>query len=156
MRTQFFKFLGKLAEKDKKIIFLTGDLGFGYFEEFRDKFPNQFINCGTIEQSMVGIAAGLAKAGKKPYVYSTAPFILFRAYEQLRNDVAYQNLNVKLIGVSVSGFLGFSHNLQGKENEYDLLKNLPNIKYYEPILDSDLLRDLIVSYELRCPAYIKL
>ena len=156
MRKQFFKYLIELTKRDKNIIFLTGDLGFGYFEELRDKFPNQFINCGTIEQSMVGIAAGLARAGKKPYVYSTAPFILFRAYEQLRNDVAYQNLNVKLIGCSVSGFLGFSHNLEGKENEWDMLKNLPNIKYYDPKNEIELEQAIFKSYKNKEPAYIKL
>ncbi len=156
MRKQFFQYLGELAEKDKNIIFLTGDLGFGYFESFRDKFPNQFINCGCIEQSMVGIAAGLARSGKKPYVYSTSPFLVFRALEQIRNDIAYQNLNVKFIGVSHSGFLGFSHQLLGQENEDDILKNLPNIKYYSPITAIELEGVMKESYKSKEPAYIKL
>ncbi len=132
MRKAFFKSLIKLAEEDKDILFITGDLGYSFFEEFREKFPKQFINAGCIEQSMIGIAAGLALAGKKPYLYSTIPFILMRAYEQMRNDVCYANLNVKFIGASHSGFLGFSHNLEGKENVEDLLKNLPNMKTYCP------------------------
>ena len=156
MRKQFFKYLIELAEHDKNIVFLTGDLGFGYFDEFRDKFPNQFINCGCIEASMVGIAAGLARAGKKPYVYSTSPFLIFRALEQIRNDVAYQNLNVKLIGVSHSGFLGFSHQLLGQENEYDILKNLPNLKFYAPITAIELGNVMKESYKNKEPAYIKL
>ena len=130
LRIQFFENLINLAEKDKQIIFLTGDLGYSKFEKFRDKFPKQFINCGCVEQSMVGIAAGLALSGKKPYVYSTAPFLLFRALEQIRDDVCYQNLNVKIVGTSASGLLGWSHNLEGTENQDDILKNFPNLQRY--------------------------
>jgi len=131
-------------------------LGYSFFEEFQDKFPKQFINCGVIEQSMVGIAAGLALSGKKPYCYSTVPFLLYRALEQIRSDVCYQNLNVKFVGVSVSGFVGFSHNLEGKENEEDLLKNLPNIKRYYPKKEKELKSVLLKMYKSNNPAYIKL
>lgn len=126
LRKAFWNSMCEIAEQDKDVIVITGDLGYSFMETYANKYP--FINVGCIEQSMVGIAAGLALAGKKPYVYSGVPFILFRAYEQLRDDVAYNNLDVKLCGTGASGFLGFTHNLQGTENETDLLKNLPNIK----------------------------
>ena len=155
-RKEFFKILCELAKKDKDIIFLTGDLGYSFFEEFKDKFPDRFINCGVIEQSMVGIAAGLALSGKKPYCYSTAPFLVYRALEQIRNEVCYQNLNVKFVGVSISGFVGFTHNLEGKENEEDLLKNLPNIKRYYPKTEEELKDVLLKTYKSNNPAYIKL
>lgn len=128
LRKAFWDSMCEIAEQDRDVIVLTGDLGYSFMEEYARKYPKQFINCGCIEQSMVGIAAGMALAGKKPYVYSGVPFILFRAYEQVRDDVAYNNLNVKLCGTGASGFLGFTHNLLGTENEYDLLKNFPNIK----------------------------
>ena len=156
MRKQFFKTLSKLAKKDKGIIFLTGDLGFGFMEEYQKRFPDQFINCGCIEQSMLGIATGLALSGKKPYVYSTTPFILMRAYEQLRDDIAYQNNNVKLFGVSHSGFLGWSHNLEGTENEEDLLKNLPNINRYYPESEIELNKSMLREYKRKGPAYFRL
>ena len=127
MRESSFDTLIKLAEKDKDIMFLTDDLGFSFIEKFQKRFPKQFINCGVIEQLMTGIASGLALAGKKPYIYGTIPFVIMRNYEQVRNDICYANLNVKIIGISMSGFIGHSHELQGKENEEDLLKNLPNI-----------------------------
>ncbi len=132
LRKEFFNILLEMAKSDKDILLLTGDLGYSFFEEFRKKLSDQFINVGCVEQSMVGIAAGLALGGKRPYVYSTAPFLVYRALEQIRDDVAYNNLNVKLIGTGASGFLGFSHNLMGTENEEDLLKNLPNIKRFYP------------------------
>jgi len=156
IRKEFFKILYELAKKDKDIIFLTGDLGYSFFEYFQNKFPKQFINCGVIEQSMVGIAAGLALSGKKPYCYSTAPFLLYRALEQIRSDVCYQNLNVKFVGVSISGFVGFSHNLGGKENVEDLLKNLPNIKRYYPKAEKELKSALLKMYKSKNPAYISL
>lgn len=156
LRKEFFKILCELAKKDRDTIFLTGDLGYSFFEDFQNKFPKQFINCGVIEQSMIGIAAGLALSGKKPYCYSTAPFLVCRALEQIRNDVCYQNLNVKFVGVSISGFVGFTHNLEGKENEEDLLKNLPNIKRHYPKTEKELKEILLKSYKSSSPAYIKL
>lgn len=128
LRRQFFWEILKLAKEDPDIIVLTGDLGYSFYEEFARELPDQFINCGCIEQSMIGIAAGLALAGKKPYVYSGTIFLVCRAYEQIRDDVAYANLNVKLIGTGASGFLGFTHNWNEQENELDLLKNLPNLR----------------------------
>jgi len=132
LRKDFFKEMAKLAKKDKDVIVLVGDLGYSFMEEYAEKYPKQFINAGCAEQNMVGVAAGLALAGKKPYVYSGSIFLCMRAYEQIRDDVAYNNLDVKLVGTGASGFLGFTHNMEGNENEQDLLKNLPNIKVSFP------------------------
>ena len=130
-RKQFANWLVKKAEKDKDIMLLTGDLGYPFLDEFAKRFPKRFINCGLIEQSMVGIACGLALMGKKPYVYSTATFLLFRAWEQIRNDIAYQNLDVTLVGTigKQYNFLGYTHMLKDDE-DLKLLKTLPRkIKY---------------------------
>ncbi|PIY89129.1 MAG: hypothetical protein COY73_01920, partial [Candidatus Nealsonbacteria bacterium CG_4_10_14_0_8_um_filter_37_14] len=97
MRTAFINTLTKLAQKDKRIYLLTGDLGFSVFENFMKKFPNRFLNCGVAEQNMMGVAAGLALSGKKPYVYSIIPFVTVRCLEQIRNDICYQNLDVKIV-----------------------------------------------------------
>lgn len=156
MRQTFFKELVKLAEKDRDVMFLTGDLGFSYFEEFRGKFPDQFINCGITEQSMVGIAAGLALGGKKPYCYSYISILLYRTLEQIRNDICYADLNVKLIGYEGTEFLDFTHNLEGTENEEDLLKNLPNLKRYYPKNPAELEKVMRKSYKSQRPAYVHL
>lgn len=132
LRKAFWSEISKIAKNDKDVIVLTGDLGYSFCEQFSEEFPDQFINCGCAEQNMIGVAAGLARMGKKPYVYSNAIFLLVRAAEQVRDDIAYQDLNVKLIGTGASGFLGFSHNLSPQENEQDLLKNLPNIRCVYP------------------------
>ncbi|MDD5145572.1 MAG: hypothetical protein PHF44_01900 [Candidatus Pacebacteria bacterium] len=156
MRQLFSKYLNKLLKKDKNVFFLTGDLGYSFFKETADKFPDRFINCGIMEQSIVGIAAGLALSGKKPYCYSTSPFLVYRALEQIRDDVCYQNLNVKFVGTALGGFIGFTHNLEGKENEEDLLKNLPNMKRYYPKTEKELQVDLEKMYKSNNPAFIKL
>ena len=143
LRKAFFKNMCELAEKDEKIILITGDLGFSFYEEFAQKFPKQFVNAGCIEQSMIGIASGMSKAGLKPYVYSGSIFLICRAYEQIRDDVCYNNLNVKLIGTGASGFLGFTHNWEGTENPESLLQNLPNLDVFFPEDEENLRESLI-------------
>lgn len=152
LRRAFFENMERLAEADNRIILIVGDLGFSFYEHFAEKYPKQFLNAGCIEQSMVGIAAGMARGGLKPYVYSGTIFLLMRAYEQIRNDVCFNNTNVKVIGTKVSGFLGMSHNFQGNENTNDLLKNLPNIKQFYPIDEKELFSALITD----SPSFIQL
>ena len=99
MRKALAESLVELISKDKKIIFLTGDLGFGVFDEFRAELPHQFINTGVAEQSMMSMAAGLASQGLRPFVYSIANFPTFRCLEQIRNDVAYMKNRVTIVSV---------------------------------------------------------
>lgn len=153
LRKPFFDKMCELAEKDKDVILITGDLGYSFIEEYQARFPKQYLNAGCMEQSMIGIAAGMAIAGKKPYVYSGAIFALFRPYEQIRDDIAYNNLPVTIVGTKASGFLGFTHNLQGTENVNDLLKNLPNIKAFYPETPEEL--SLAIEAE-PTPKYIQL
>lgn len=158
-RGVFMETLEELVKKDKKIILIVGDVGFSYMQIFQEKYPKQYINAGVTEQSFMGIAAGLAKSGWKPYVYSMVPFIIMRNYEQLRNDVCYNDADVKLIGARGSvhyRFQGMSHNLLGKENEEDLLKNLPNIERFYP-KDTEEIREIILNtYKNNKPTYIRL
>lgn len=115
-RKQFFSEILKKARKDKDIYLLVGDLGYSFCEEFQRELPGQFINVGIAEQNMIGVATGLAIAGKKPYCYSGAVFINYRCLEQIR-DAWLQGLDVKVVGAGVSGFLGFTHNFQKWEVE---------------------------------------
>lgn len=152
LRKPFWDQVEALAQKDKDIIVLTGDLGFSFCEGFAERRPEQYINAGIAEQNMVGVAAGLALAGKKPYIYSGAIFAVMRPYEFIRDDVAFNNLDVKIIGTGASGFLGFTHNMVGGENEEDLLKNLPNLKRFYPRTPEEL-QEALTS---KGPAYIRL
>ena len=156
LRKQFFNELLKIAAKDKKVICLTADLGYSFKEQFEKELPEQIINVGIQEQNMISMAAGMAIAGLKPYCYSGLIFLLMRAYEQIRDDICYNNLDVKLCGTGASGFLGFSHNLQGTENEEDLLKNLPNIQQFYPNNAQELKKIMIKTNKNKKPCFIQL
>src|SRR5438105_2346440 len=98
MKNEFCKTLEKIGKKDKKVLFLTGDLGYNAFENIAKIYKDRFINAGVAEQNMVSVAAGLAKMGFKPWVYSIATFLTLKTFEQVRNDVCLLNLPVKLVG----------------------------------------------------------
>ena len=99
MRKQFFDSLIKCAENDPKTFLITSDLGFGAIEEYVDRFPNQFLNIGVAEQSMIGAATGLAEAGFNVYCYSISNFSFIRPWEFIRNGPLAHNLNVKIVGM---------------------------------------------------------
>lgn len=153
------EFLTKVAQKDEKVILLIGDVGFSFIEDFKAKFPKQFLNTGVLEQSMMGIAVGLSHLGYKPYVYTMKNFILLRPLEQVRNDICFGNANVKLLGVGGSEayrFLGMSHNLMPGEEER-LLKDLPNLNtYLKPESEEALRENLLREYDRKGPAYFEI
>jgi transketolase len=156
MRTAFVKILIELAKKDDRICLLTGDLGFHALEEFREKFSERFFNCGIAEQNMAGLAAGLALCGKKPYIYSIVPFVTLRCLEQIRNDICYQNLDVKIIGIGGGfsyGTLGSTHSVM---EELAILRVLPNMTVLCPA-DAFETEELISkSYQTENPTYIRI
>lgn len=109
MRGAFVKTLVDLATRDKRVILLTGDLGFMALEPFAEKFPDRFFNMGVAEQNMVGVATGLAGAGFIPFVYSITPFIVLRPYEFIRNGPIHHRLPVRIVGIGA----GFDYSHQG-------------------------------------------
>ena len=118
--------------KDKKLYLLVGDMGFGAIDKLESELPDRIINCGIMEQGMVGIAAGMAMAGLKPVVYTIVNFLVFKAFEQVRNDIVLQNLNVKFIGTGANNyfkFLGSSHCCG--QDDISLMK-LINLKVFDP------------------------
>lgn len=112
MRDTFIKRLEELASADPRVFFITGDLGFGVIGKYAERFPKQFLNAGVAEQNMTGLATGLALEGRVVYTYSIGNFPTLRALEQLRNDAAYHDANVKVVCIG-GGFsygpLGMSH-----------------------------------------------
>jgi transketolase len=127
MRNTFVKeFLETLQPDD---VFLTGDVGYNSLEPVQAILKDRFINCGIAEQNMVSMAAGLAKAGLRPWVYSIAPFIFARAYEQIRNDVVHHLFRVNLVGTADYPVLGFSHS---SSEDFDVLRTLRPLMYYDP------------------------
>lgn len=132
MRDAFVKKLTELAEKDKSIFFITGDLGFGVFENFAKRFPDQYLNVGVAEQNMTGIATGLGLEGRKVFTYSIANFATLRCLEQIRNDAAYHDVNLTVVssgGGFTYGGLGMSHHAT---EDIAILRALPGVKVLAP------------------------
>jgi len=99
MRNAFIRGLTALAERDPRIVLLTGDLGFKIFDDFAARFPGRFYNAGVAEANMMSVAGGLALGGLKPFAYSIVPFATLRCLEQIRNDICYQQAPVTVVGV---------------------------------------------------------
>lgn len=167
MRKPFLETLTELAERDRNILLIVGDVGFSFIESYKERFPNQFLNTGACEQTMMGLAAGMARMGWKPYVYTMSNFILLRPHEQVRNDIGFGNLNVKLVSVKGSAayrFLGYSHNLQ-QEIEIDGFKTteeramvamIPNLKAYFPQTEPEAAENFREEYKRSGPAYFSI
>lgn len=127
MRDTFVKTLIEEAKKDSNIELVTGDLGFGVLKPYFEQLPNQFTNAGIAEQSMTGIASGMALCGKTVFTYSIGNFPTLRCIEQIRNDCAYPHANVKIVCVGggfVYGSLGMSH--QATE-DIAIMRALPEV-----------------------------
>ena len=93
MRRRFGKVISELAKKDEKIVLLVGDIGYGIFDDFRKEHPKKFFNLGICEQSIIGLASGMALEGLKPWVYTITPFLIERPFEQIKLDIDQQNVN---------------------------------------------------------------
>lgn len=156
MRNAFVNELKKQMENDENVFLLTGDLGFSVFEDIKNNFGSQYINMGIAEQNMIGVASGLAMTGKKVYVYSIIPFLLYRAFEQIRNDVCYQNLPIKLVGVG-AGYTysdaGFTHHAI---EDYGILSSLPNLTILSPADPLEVSVQMKQIFDLTGPSYIRL
>lgn len=127
MRDTFVRTLVEEAKKNRNIELITGDLGFGVLKPYYEALPDQFTNAGIAEQNMTTMAAGMALEGKIVFTYSIGNFPTLRCLEQIRNDCAYHNANVKIVCVGggfVYGSLGMSH--QATE-DIAVLRALPDV-----------------------------
>jgi len=132
MRTAFFATLLEIAERDPRVNLVIGDLGFGVVEQFATRFPERFLNAGIAEQTMTGVAAGLAMEGNVVVTYSIGNFPTLRCIEQIRNDVCYQDANVKIVAVGgglAYGALGVSHHAT---EDLAMMRAIPNLLVAAP------------------------
>lgn len=132
MRNTFLQALGEVAATNPRVWLLTGDLGYSVLEPFRERFPDRYVNVGVAEQNLTGIAAGLASCGKIVFTYSIANFPTLRCLEQIRNDVCYNELPVKI--VSVGG--GYAYGPQGYTHhgleDLAIMRTLPGMTVVAP------------------------
>lgn len=132
MRTAFIEELIAIAEKDDRVWLVCGDLGYSVLEAFSERFPDRYLNAGVAEQNMTGIAAGLALTGKVVFTYSIANFPIMRCLEQIRNDVCYHKLDVKVVAVGgglAYGSHGYTHHAV---EDLAIMSAMPNMTVVAP------------------------
>src|SRR3990167_11536873 len=148
MRRQFGKTIVELGRKDPTLVVLYGDVKQN-MDEFEAEFPDRIFNVGICEQSMVSMAAGMALSGLRPVIYSLTPFILERAYEQLKMDVGIMKSPVICACYASYPTHGPS---QTPLNPRTLVSVLPNFDYYEPVNFDDTERSLKLAHAMNKPA----
>ena len=145
-----------LFEKRTDLVFLTADLGYLALEAVAKTYGERFINAGIAEQNAVSVAAGLAREGHLPWLYSAAVFTALRPYEQIRNDVCLHQLPVKLVGNGggyAYGIMGATHHAL---EDVGALRALPNLKLYLPVVAADVARVVNAMAEDPAPNYLRL
>lgn len=138
MRNKIIELIISLAKTDENVFLLSNDCGYGIVDPFIKRYPDRFLNVGIAEQNMIGIAAGLAKAGKRVFIYTLANFGVIRCLEQIRNDVCYQNADITLIALCCGVYYesqGFTH--FGIE-DIACVRSFPNTSIYNPANNMEL------------------
>ena len=153
MRRKFGKLIDELAKKDKKIVLLVGDIGYGIFDNYRKNHPKRFFNLGICEQSLIGAAAGMSLEGLKPWVYTITPFLIERPFEQIKLDINQQKVNVKLVGFDDYPKLGPTHS---ELNAKKMLKLFKNIKSYFSNNSEDTKIAVLKFFKSKGPTFISL
>lgn len=155
MRNQFCEALVNRS-KNENMIFLTGDLGFMALEPLKKSMGGRFINAGVAEQNMVSVSAALARDGWEPWIYSIAPFCYARPFEQIRNDICFHNLPVKIVGNGG----GYGYGVMGPTHhaieDYGVMLTLPNMKALIPAFDEDIYSIINRAGEMNNPVYLRL
>jgi transketolase len=156
MRNTFINTVIDTCKTREDIFIISGDAGLGIFDEFKEKQAERFLNLGVAEQNMISFSAGLAMTGFRVYVYNIIPFVLYRCYEQVRNDICYQELPVTLVGIGS----GITYSPQGMTHysveDLGIAQTLPNLKVFSPIDPVE--AKLAAKYSLSCesPVYVRL
>ena len=156
MRNAFNDALIDIARKDDALVLLVGDIGFRVFDDFRAEFPDRFYNVGIAEANMIGVAAGLAMSGMKPVVYTIIPFLVMRAFEQIRVDLCIQNLPVTLVGVGG----GLAYDTLGPTHhaieDLSIMRSLPNMQVLAPCDPKEVLLTFNEGFYHDSPTYLRL
>lgn len=156
MRTEFAAAMVALFEKRKNLVFITGDLGYLALEGVAEALGERFVNAGVAEQNAVSVAAGLARTGQLPWVYSMATFTVFRPYAQIRDNVCLHRLPVKLVGNGGGygyGIMGATHHAL---EDVGAMRALPNMRIYLPLVAADVETVVSKMAEDPLPNYLRL
>lgn len=156
MRAEFTMAMEGILGADPSSLLVTGDLGFNSFETIASVFSSQFLNAGVAEQNMMGLGAGLALSGYKPWIYSIVPFVTLRCLEQIRNDVCFHNLPVRIVGNGG----GFTYGIMGSTHhaleDLGALKSMPNLTLWFPASEDQVSRVTSLIHAQPGPTYLRL
>ena len=156
MRKQFAEMLYNEMASNPDIYLITGDLGYGLWDQVRDIYPDRFYNVGSSEMAMMGMGIGLAMGGKIPYIYSITPFAIYRPFEMIRNYLDHENIPVNIVGGGRDkeyGYLGFSHWAHDDKRIMGVFDNLITL---HPDTEEELETAFAVSLSKEKPIYINL
>ena len=156
MRNAFVKGLLERMENDKNVVLLSADLGWNSFDRIRETYPSRFVNMGLAEQAMAGVAAGMAKMGKDVFTYSIIPFLLYRAFEQIRNDICYPDLPVKLIGTGAGFAYGEAGSTHHPFEDLRIAAALPNMIVLSPSDPKEVEVFISKIRDLKHPVFMRL
>ena|SRR5581483_4250761 len=156
MRNAFAKQITELAQKDASVVLLAGDIGNRLFDNLKAKCPNRFFNCGVAEANMIGMAAGMAMSGLRPFCYTITPFVTYRCLEQIRIDVCYHHAPVVIVGTG-SGLsyasLGATHH---SCEEMGMLRLLPGMAVLAPADEMEVRGAVKAAAQYPHPVYIRI
>lgn len=156
-RDVYGQVLCEMGEKHSDIVGLSADLANSTkIVDFKNKFPDRFFNAGIAEQNMFGVAAGLAKAGYTPYVSTFAAFAAMRSCEQIRTDICYQNLNVKIISTHGGTSFGTAGSTHHCTEDLGIMRTFPNMCIVVPVDGYETANVIEQSYSYNGPMYVRL
>ncbi len=153
MRREFGKAITELAENDPLVYLLVGDIGHQIFDQFKLKFLDRYLNLGLTEQSIIGVASGMALEGLKPWVYTITTFLIERPFEQVKIDIDQQRANVKLVGYADYPELGPTHALTNERGIAALFRNTTS---YFPANSQETRDAVYKAYSNHGPSFISL
>ncbi len=156
MRNAFAKQITELAQRDERVVLLSGDIGNRLFDDLKAKCPDRFFNCGVAEANMISMAAGMAMSGLRPVCYTITPFITYRCMEQIRVDVCYHHVPVVIVGTGAGlsyASLGATHH---SCEEMGMLRLLPGLAVIAPADAMEVRGALKAALNYPHPVYIRI
>jgi len=156
MRNAFVDTVIESCGRREDVFIISGDAGLGVFDDFRETYPDRFLNLGVAEQNMASFSAGMAITGSKVFTYNIIPFALYRCYEQVRNDICYQKLPVVVVGIGS----GITYAPQGMTHysieDIGLARTLPNLTVISPMDPVEAMLAARYALEAETPVYVRL
>lgn len=156
MRSTFIETLTEMSRKNEKLVCVIGDTGFSVFEDYEKEFGERFVNVGIAEQNFVSFGAGLSAMGIKPYIYNVVSFMVYRAFEQIELDVAYQENPVVIVGVGGGHAYGSAGPTHHAYFDIALMRELPNMTVVCPADPTEMKAVMLLSENYDKPLYIRI